>query len=62
MTLRSLWLYLDYGSGACMSRAARKICDTRVDQSYESEVQRAHEILKDHIQRLCYIPDNYTTQ
>ena len=28
MTLRSLLLYLDYGSGACMSRAAHKICVT----------------------------------
>ena len=49
MTLRSL-LCLDYESGICMGRAARDLC---IIQSYESEVQRAHGLLNDHIQRLC---------
>ena len=51
MTLRSLLLYLDYGSGTCMSRAARKIC-TRVDSVVKSTVPRAHEEINEMIQDL----------
>ena len=49
MTLRSL-LCLDYGSGICMRRAPRVLCD----QFSESAVQRAHGILKDHMQSFSY--------
>ena len=49
MTLRSL-LCLDYGTGICVGRAARDSCN----QSYESEVRRAHGILNDHMQSLCF--------
>ena len=52
MTLRSL-LCLDYGTGICVGRVARNSCINIYNQSYESEVRRAHEILNDHIQRLC---------
>ena len=45
MTLRSL-LCLDYGSGICMRRAPRVLCRPVI----ESAVQRAHGLLKDHMQ------------